>query len=262
MSFRAWRAASALILAAGTVFPPFVPASARSLAAIRESGSVELCAHPNALPFSSKTAEPPGFQIELGQALAKEIGVSLTVDWVLIAYQIPRTSCDLVLDMVADPSVELDYGIRLTKPYYRSGVGLAVPASSRLGSFAELDRHTKVGVLVGSVAAMVLDKRHVTISVFGFEDDILAALANHEIDAGAVTPIAAQYYGFRHTETLLRMIWPDETDPDLVWNVGIGIRKPDDALRAEIEQAMERLISNGTIGRIYAGYGISLRPPR
>ena len=44
---------------------------ARTLAEIKERGAIGLCAHPNSLPFASKTAEPPGFQIELGRALAR-----------------------------------------------------------------------------------------------------------------------------------------------------------------------------------------------
>ena len=52
-------------------------------------------------------------------------------------------------------------------------VSLAVPQNSRIISFARLDGTTKVGVQVGSIAAMTLDQRHVRISIFGFEDDML-----------------------------------------------------------------------------------------
>jgi hypothetical protein len=48
---------------------------------------------------------------------------------------------------------------------------------------------------------MVLNQRHVTISPFGFEDDILAALAAHEIDAAAVTPLSVGYYNLTHPGT-------------------------------------------------------------
>ena len=40
-----------------------------------EFGAIGLCAHPNSLPFASKAGNPPGFQVELGQALARELGV-------------------------------------------------------------------------------------------------------------------------------------------------------------------------------------------
>jgi len=61
-------------------------AQARSLDAIRNSGVLGLCAHPNSLPFASKAENPPGFQIELGNALARELGVSLRPDWIITQY--------------------------------------------------------------------------------------------------------------------------------------------------------------------------------
>src|SRR4051794_12946696 len=90
------------------------PASARTLASIRDSGSIGLCAHPNSLPFASRTANPPGFQIELGQALAKQLGVSLSPQWILITYQIPRTDCDIILDRIAASDAPTDFGIKLS----------------------------------------------------------------------------------------------------------------------------------------------------
>ena len=44
------------------------PGSARSLESVRFRGTIGICAHPNALPYSHKNGEPPGFQIELGRA--------------------------------------------------------------------------------------------------------------------------------------------------------------------------------------------------
>ena len=65
-------------------------AQARTLAESRSVARSGFCAHPNSLPFASKTADPPGFQIELGRALARELGVSMTPDWILTAASLPR----------------------------------------------------------------------------------------------------------------------------------------------------------------------------
>lgn len=239
-----------------------VPAAqARPLSLIKATGEIGVCAHPNSLPFASKTANPPGFQIEVGRALAKQLGVSLTPDWVLISYQVPRAACDILLDMVDEPSA-MDFGIKLTKPYYRSGVGLAVPKGSRIASFHDLNAHTKVGVLVGSIAAMTLGKQHIGISIFGFEDDMLAALAAHEIDAAAVTPMSASYYIHQHPDAGFGFIPPDESQHDLVWNISVGMRRPDPALRAAIEDALAHMEADGTLKTIYAHYGITLQPPK
>ncbi len=235
---------------------------ARSLAAIQESGTIRMCAHPNSLPFASRTAEPPGFQVEVGEALAKSLGVSLVTDWILISYQVPRTNCDIMLDMLAAPDYTPDFGIKLSKPYYRSGVALAAPPESPITSFAALNEHTKVGVQTGSLAAMILDKRHVPISVFGFDDDMLAALADGEIAAAAVSPVSAGYYNLQHPEHRVVILPPGEAEHDLVWNVAVGMRHPDPALRNAIDEALGHLQADGTLQRIYGRYGVTLQAPQ
>ena len=238
------------------------PAEARSLDAIRASGVLGLCAHPNSLPFASKAGDPPGFQVELGQALARELAVSLRLDWIITQYQMRSAACDIVLDVIADREAQGETNLRISKPYYRTGVALAVPVASQLTSLKSLDEHTKVGVQVGSFAAMIIGQRHVPTSTFGFEVDSLDALANHEIDAAAVTPAAAGYFNLTHPDRAVRILDPDESEADLNWNVAVGMVRPDDALRDAIDAALARLRADGTVEQIYKRYGVTLRSPK
>jgi polar amino acid transport system substrate-binding protein len=238
------------------------PAQARSLDAIRESGMLGLCAHPNSLPFASKAGDPPGFQVELGQALAHELAVSLRLDWIITQYQIRSANCDIVLDVIADREAQGETNLRISKPYYRTGVALAVPATSQLTSFKSLDGHTKVGVQVGSIAAMIIGQRHVPTSTFGFEVDSLDALVNHEIDAAAVTPTMASYFNLTHPDKAVRILDRDENEADLNWNVAVGMVRPDDALRGAIDAALSKLRDEGTVERIYRRYGVTLQAPK
>jgi polar amino acid transport system substrate-binding protein len=237
-------------------------AQARSLDMIRSLGVVGLCAHPNSLPFASKEGSPPGFQVELGKALASELGVSLKLDWIITQYQMRSADCDLVLDVIADREAQGETNLALSKPYYRTGVALAVPSESKLTSFKSLDEHTKVGVQVGSVAAMVISQRHVPTSTFGFEVDSLEALSNHEIDAAAVTPTVAAYFNLSHSDRAVRILDPDESETNLNWNVAVGMVRPDKGLRDAIDGALEKLRTDGTIGGIYRRYGITLQSPK
>jgi polar amino acid transport system substrate-binding protein len=237
-------------------------AQARSLDAIRATGALGLCAHPNSLPFASKAGDPPGFQIELGNALARELGVSLRLDWIITQYQMRSAGCDIVLDVIADREAQGETNLRISKPYYRTGVALAVLPASQLTSFKSLDGRTKVGVLVGSMAAMTLGQRHVPTSTFGFEVDSLEALANHEIDAAAVTPAAASYFNLTHPDRAVRILDLDESEPNLSWNVAVGMIRPDDGLRNAVDQAVERLRADGTVDRIYRRYGVALQMPK
>src|SRR5215475_4464611 len=237
-------------------------AQARSLDAIRESGALGLCAHPNSLPFASKAGDPPGFQIELGNALARELGVPLRLDWIITQYQMRSAGCDIVLDVIADPEAQGETNLAISKPYYRTGVALAVPPDSALTSFKGLDAHTKVGVQVGSMAAMVISQRHVPTSTFGFEVDSLDALANHEIDAAAVTPIMAAYFNLTHPDKGLRILALDESEANLNWNVAIGMVRPDKDLREAVDAALDRLRADGTVDKIYQRYGVVLQSPK
>jgi polar amino acid transport system substrate-binding protein len=256
---------SAVVVGAviGLIEPDLIePARARSLDTIRSVGAIGMCAHPNSLPFASKAGDPPGFQVELGQALARELGVSLKLDWIITQYQIRSADCDFMMDVIADREAQGETNLRISKPYYRTGVALAVPSDSKLDSFKSLDEHTKVGVQVGSMAAMVIGQRHVPTSTFGFEVDSLEALANHEIDAAAVTPTIASYYNLMHPDKSIRILGFDESEANLNWNVGIGMVRPDDKLRDAIEAALERLRADGTVERIYARYGVTLQSPK
>ena len=235
---------------------------ARPLSAIRESGSLGLCAHPNSLPFASKAGNPPGFQVELGQALARELGVALRLDWIITQYQMRSAGCDFVLDVIADREAQGETRLALSKPYYRTGVALAVPSASKLTSFKSLDANTKVGVQVGSFAAMILSQRHVPTSTFGFEVDSLEALASHEIDAAAVTPTMAAYFNLVHPNSELRIVGPDESEANLNWNVAVGMIRPDNELREAVDTSLEKLRADGTVAKIYQRYGVVLQPPQ
>ncbi len=236
-------------------------AQARSLDAIRASGTIVLCAHPNSLPYASKSGDPAGFQVDLGRALAAQLGVALAMDWIVAPVQVFRANCDILLDTIADQEAQSETGLKISKPYYRSGVALVVRQGSPITGFGALNGRTKVGVMVGSIAAMTLGERDVPISMFGFEDDMLQALADGEINAAAATPIAAGWFQKNHAAQPVAVFPAGEKEQALQWNVAVGMRRPDDKLRQAIDDALDRLGGDGTIKAIYARYGITLQAP-
>ena len=246
------------LLPARPVLPRIRRRRARSKRS-RQFGTLSVCAHPNSLPFSSRR-HPPGFQVELGRALAHEFGVSLETDWVISPIQVPRANCDFMLDVIADPEAQEERGSCCRSPI--------IAAAWRWRFRRQPDRfvrgtewHTKVAVQVGSIAAMTLDQRHVRMTIYGFEDDMLQA-SGREVDAAAVTPISAGYYNKRHPGHELTILPPDEAAPALSWNVAVGMRSPDDALKTAIDEALVRLTKDGTIASIYSRYGVTLEPPK
>ena len=251
---------AALLGVAPGLFAP--PAQAGSLDSIHERGTLAQCAHPNALPFASRSGEPSGFQIELGEAIAKQLGVALEPVWTIGSHHVRRAGCDIVTDAIARPDVQDETGLQVSKPYYRTGIVLAVRADGPVTDLGSIDKSAKVGVLGSSVASMVFNQRGYATSAFGFEDDMLQALADNEIAAAAVSRSSVGYYNKTHPGHAIRIVEIDTLAPDFSWNVGVGMVKPDDKLRAAIDDALQHLTADGTIQRIYARYGIALQPPK
>jgi polar amino acid transport system substrate-binding protein len=236
-------------------------ASARPLEMVTAGGSLALCAHPNAMPFASRTADPPGLQIEIAEAIARRLGVSLVRHWVVNSFQYRRAGCDIVLDAIGNKDALSEVGLQMSRPYYRSGVTLAARRDSTVATLDDLSSQRQVGVLVGSLAAMKLGQKGVTTSPYMFEEDMLNALYMGEIEAAAVTPAAIGWFNMQHPGAALRRIRVLDAEPELSWNVVVGMLSPDDKLRQSIDAALSALISDGTIARAYGRYGIEFRTP-
>jgi polar amino acid transport system substrate-binding protein len=53
----------------------------------------------------------------------------------------------------------------------------------------------------------------------------------------------------------------EDSEPELRWTVGVGMRRADDALVQRMNQAIATLLSDGSIAAVYARYGIEHRKP-
>jgi polar amino acid transport system substrate-binding protein len=236
-------------------------AQARSLQAITDRGTLTLCANPDALPWASKVDAMPGFQVELAENLATRLGVTLTRQWVLSAFQYRRADCDVVFDAIASKGASVEGGLRLSRPYQRSGVVLAVRNESGVTSLDDLKAVQRVGVLIGSLASMTLGQRGTAITPFVLEGDLMAALVDGEVEAAAITPTAIGWYNMVHPQAHIRMIPAFADNADFNWNLAVGMIGPDDKLRAKIDAALADMMTDGTVARIYARYGIETRRP-
>jgi len=237
-------------------------ASARTLEQIKAGGSLSACLPANAMPFSRRQGDPQGFQVEVARAVAKQLGVSLEEQWVISPIQALRASCDLRLDVIADPEAQSASHLALSKAYYRSGVALVSRPDRPLSSLADLSDRTKVAVMVGSITSMKLGERHVGLTTFAFEDEMLQAVADREADAAMVTPASAGYYNLTHPDAKLTIVMPKDAAEGMAWNIAIGMRRPDPPLREAIDKAIDKLIADGAMASIYGRYGMALPPPQ
>ena len=238
-------------------------ARARPLDSIRSRGILMVCANPNALTFSSKTGDRRGFELELGEALDNRLGVKLEVGWVVFPFQLGRVDCDIVLDAIVDQASAQERHVRLSKPYQVSGVAIALrPGFSGVADFADLKKGQRVGAMVGSLASVTLGQKGLPTIPFTFEDEMIEAVGKGELDAALATPASIGYYNLLHRDAPVTLVRAYENQPEFRWEIAVGMRKSDDALAAAINEAIDRLLADGTVNRIYASYGIEPAPPR
>jgi ABC-type amino acid transport substrate-binding protein len=235
---------------------------ARPLDSIKARGKLLVCANPNALPFSSKNGQRPGFELELGEALAKELGVALEVGWVIFPFHVPRVDCDILFDSIVDRETAEDAHLRLSRPYTTSGVMIALrPGIESIRGFGDLKKGQRVGAIVGSLARVRLGQKGLPTIPFTFEDDLLEALGKGELDAALATPATIGYYNLLHRDAPVTSVRDDVSMPELHWEVAVGMRKADDALAAAVNAALDHMLADGTVERIYTSYGIDQRSP-
>lgn len=238
-------------------------ADARPLESILNRGILLVCANPNALPFASKTGDRRGFELELGEALASQLGVKLDVGWVVFPNQLGRVDCDIVLDAIVDEASAHERHIRLSRPYLVSGVAIALrPGVSGVAEFSDLKKGQRVGAIVGLLASVTLGQKGLPTIPFTFEDDMVEAVGKGELDAALATPASIGYYNLLHKDAPVTLVRAYEKQPEFRWEIAVGMRKSDDALVAKINEAIDQLLADGTVRRIYAGYGIEPSFPK
>ena len=236
-------------------------ADAAPLEAVRERGTFGICAHPVALRYSSQERTTPGFQIEIAEAIAKQLGVRLHVDWIVFTRHARRTDCDATIGSIVKTDADGGprRGPRLTRPYVASGYVLVVPAKSPSIERLE-DVKGKIAVEHTSWPHYVLDKRNIPVSTYGSPFDVLDAVTKGQAAAGLVSDAYAGWY-LKLQPGTIKISETYVPERDLRWNVAVALRNADTTLVDAVNRALDTLIADQTIPKIFAHYGITYRPP-
>lgn len=250
--------AASSVLAFALAFAP--PTRARTLDQIKSLGSVSLCANPNALPYSADNPDKPGFQVEIARAIAAGLGVGLRVDWLVPKRRVREVNCDMLLDNPSDPKLYED-GRLLSRPYQLNGIALALaPDAPDVQASDDLRKQRKIGVMIGSLASVVIGQAGGRVSPYAFQLDMLDEVGS-ELSAAAVSAPTLGYYVQQHPDKRLRSVTLSAVDPQFAWPVSVGLRNADEALRVAVDEVLARMLADGTLAGIYARYGVIHRAP-
>jgi quinoprotein dehydrogenase-associated probable ABC transporter substrate-binding protein len=265
--------APALVLAAGS----------SSLAAqlrpnVAKPGILRVCADPDNMPLSNQKGE--GYEQKIAELIAKEWNSKIEYAW----WPVRRGYFSRALNgRYCDVAIEAPTGLDMagvTKPYFRSGYVFVTRKDRGLDLKSLADprlKKLKIGInLLNSDAentppAMALSHHGVVGNLVGFTtfysdsarpEDIVNAVAKKEVDVAIVWGPIAGYFAKKSPVPLTLQPLPerDSLSPDFPYqyNIGMGVRRRDRALRDSLQAVVERKAPE--IQSILKEYGVPVFP--
>jgi mxaJ protein len=249
------------------------PAAARA----RE---LRVCADPNNLPFSNAAGE--GFENRIIEVLANDLGAHVDYTWWAqrrgaIRNTLNAGNCDVIPGMASSGGMT-----GTTDPYYRSTYVFVTRADRELDTLASFDdprlRTLRIGVqLIGddganTPPAHALARRGIVDNVRGYmvygdyarhapQAAIIDAVADGSIDVALVWGPTAGYFAAQE-KAPLRLVavepWLDGPQLPMVFDVSMGLRRGDRALRRELDRALLR--NHAAIEKILDDYHVPRLP--
>jgi mxaJ protein len=235
-----------------------------------------VCADPNNLPFSNN--QLAGFENKIATLIANDLGMPVRYVWWgqrrgfvrnTINASLKDARCDVMMSVPAGYDL-----VQPTKPYYRSTYVFVYPKNKGL-HIQTLDdpilKKLKIGVhLLGDdyenpPPVHELAKRGMVDNVIGFDtfysaknppSTIIDAVASGKVDVAIVWGPAAGYFAAKHPQLDVVPIPSGKTDLPFAFDISLGVRKGDDALRAQLEQVLAR--KQLEIRKILNDYGVPL----
>lgn len=211
-------------------------------------------------PYVFKDPEHPnsyiGFEWELAQALAKELGRRIEFtqyDFKHLLLGLEKGDLDLVMngfEVTPDRRVQ----VRFSRPYYVFKLQLVFRADEqRLKTLKDCKRipGIKVGTLENTAAARLLDRLGIEKTTYDSTVTPYQDLELGRIDAVLQDlPIAICYAKDKKT-----LKFADKPVPGKGY-YAIAFRKQDEALANQFDAALERLAQHGELRRIYQKWGL------
>jgi polar amino acid transport system substrate-binding protein len=186
-----------------------------------------------------------GFEVDIAEALAKELGVRAKFhqnDWSNLIPSLERGDFDVILNGLEDTPARRAR-LRLSRPYFVYGETLAVRPGSTLNSLEQL-AGKRVGTLNQTVAQELLTQHHAEVVLYEGQQEPYMDLSNGRVEAVLLDHVIADRYGC--SQKGLSCVKQDLARGTYV----LGMRPSDPELATRVDAALGRLIDSGELRKI------------
>ena len=187
-----------------------------------------------------------GYEKEMMDALAAAMNrkpVFVPTDWESIVPSLQRGEFDIIVNGL-EPTSDRAQQILFSKPYYIFQLQLTVRRNEERINSLEDCRKRLVGTLGNTAASRLMEKEEIPFR--GYADPVAAYrdLELGRLDAVLMDVPMEMYYA-RQNKRLKPAGEPFHPGAYI-----IGLRKADEALKAEVDAAIDKIINDGTLERI------------
>src|SRR6185436_18128524 len=170
-------------------------------------------------------------------------------DWETLVSALQRKSFDVIVNGL-EPTGDRAQQILFSKPYYIFQLQLTVRANDdRIASLADC-KNRVVATLGNTAASRLLEQEHIPFRSYQDPVGAYRDLELKRIDAVLMDVPAEAFYA-RDNSKLKPAGAPFSRGLYV-----IGLRKGDDKLKAEIDDAIDRMIVDGTLEQIFKKWGL------
>ena len=247
---------------------------ADSLERAKAKGKIVACADPYGYPYANQNMNPPGFDVEIMEALAARGGMRMEMYWAdtgtrggmsrALRRSIMRGRCDVFMG-VSDSGDEdqLMGKLTFTKPYLGLGYVL-VTQGDALGKKTIEELHEagiKIGVPMSTPIDNELFEKKIGRELYLDNRRIMRGLSEGEVDA-AVVWATAMAVARREVKGFDVKMVDGYVPPDgHRWNLSYMIMKRDKSLLKFLNEGIEELLANGTVKEKVERYGVPFYSP-
>lgn len=193
-----------------------------------------------------------GYEKEMVDALAAAMGRQaefVPSDWETLVSALQRKSFDVIVNGL-EPTGDRAQQIAFSNPYYIFQLQLTVRRDEeRIKTLADCKNRT-VGTLGNTAASRQLQQEGIPYKSYADPVGAYRDLELKRIDAVVMDIPAEAFYARKNQK--LKPAGPPFSRGLYV----IGLRKGDDALKAEVDKAIEKIITDGTLEQILKKWGL------
>jgi polar amino acid transport system substrate-binding protein len=220
----------------------------------------EFCVIEYDIPFSASKADEKsglqGFYINIGQAIAKELGMTPKPSFVMSAFMnrpvregLMAGRCDVQIGLMRTKGKWLiPNKVQLTNAFADLGYALVLPQNSTIKTATDL-KGKKVATQTGSPAHIGLDMiGDVQFTFFQFAEPALKALAEGKVDAALIWGPTAGYQNKYHYDNRFKVL-----PTNYSWPMAIALNAKSDSLAKKVDVTLEKI--RPTIQKLFIQYG-------